>query len=125
HLIYSTNMPPAQAVALSASMAVIRSAEGRERRTRLAGYIHHFRQGLRHLPFLSTDSQSAIQPVIVGENSRTLELAQALRRQGMWVTASRPPTVPSGTARLRLTRTAAHELQDIDALLEALYVASQ
>ncbi|MGY5367003.1 8-amino-7-oxononanoate synthase [Enterobacter oligotrophicus] len=125
HLIYSTSMPPAQAVALSASMAVIRSAEGRERRARLAGYIHHFRQSLRHLPFLSTDSQSAIQPVIVGENSRTLELAQALRRQGMWVTAIRPPTVPSGTARLRLTLTAAHELQDIDALLEALYVASQ
>lgn len=125
HLIYSTSMPPAQAVALSASMAVIRSEEGAERRQRLAEYIHRFRQGLGALPFQSTDSLSAIQPVIVGENSRALALAQALRERGMWVTAIRPPTVPPGTARLRLTLTAAHKAQDIDALLEALHVASQ
>ena len=125
HLIYSTSMPPAQAVALSASMAVIRSAEGDERRQRLAERISQFRRGLQPLPFNSPDSQSAIQPVIVGENSRALALAQALRARGIWVTAIRPPTVPSGTARLRLTLTAAHDARDIDALLEALDVASQ
>lgn len=125
HLIYSTSMPPAQAVALSASMAVIRSQEGKERRARLAEHIQRFRQGLCHLPFRSTDSQSAIQPVIVGENSLALTLAETLREKGMWVTAIRPPTVPPGTARLRLTLTAAHEAEDISALLEALYVASQ
>ena len=63
HLIYSTSMPPAQAVALSASLAVIRSAEGEERRQRLAEHIARFRQGLAALPFHSPDSQSAIQPV--------------------------------------------------------------
>ncbi len=64
--------------------------------------------------------------MIVGENgARALALAQALRERGMWVTAIRPPTVPPGTARLRLTLTAAHEPQDIDALLEALHDAGE
>ena len=72
-----------------------------------------------------TASQSAIQPLIVGENARTLQLAHTLRQQGIWVTAIRPPTVPAGTARLRLTLTAAHESADIAALLEALHVASE
>ncbi|WP_447862081.1 8-amino-7-oxononanoate synthase [Enterobacter ludwigii] len=121
HLIYSTSMPPAQAVALSASLAVIRGAEGAERRARLAEHIRRFRQGLLHLPFQSTDSQSAIQPVMVGENGLALTLAQTLRERGIWVTAIRPPTVPPGTARLRLTLTAAHEAEDIEALLEALH----
>ncbi len=125
HLIYSTSMPPAQAVALSASLAVIRSEDGAERRARLADHIQRFRRGVSELPYRLTDSHSAIQPVIVGENHRALMLAQALRERGQWVTAIRPPTVPPGTARLRLTLTAAHEPQDIDTLLEALYVSRQ
>ncbi|RAU35475.1 8-amino-7-oxononanoate synthase [Enterobacter sp. ECC-175] len=125
HLIYSTSMPPAQAVALSASVNVIRSAEGEERRLRLADRIRRFRQGAQALALQVTDSQSAIQPVIVGENDRALALAQTLRDGGMWATAIRPPTVPSGTARLRLTLTATHEAQDIDALLEVLHVIRQ
>ncbi|MBM3072046.1 8-amino-7-oxononanoate synthase [Lelliottia sp. RWM.1] len=125
HLIYSTSMPPAQAVALSASLKVIRSEEGTARREKLTSYIQRFRQGLTTLPFQRTDSLSAIQPVIVGDNRRALRLAQSLREKGMWVTAIRPPTVPEGTARLRLTLTASHEPEDIDALLEALHVASQ
>ena len=94
-------------------------------RQRLAEHIARFRQGLAALPFHSPDSQSAIQPVIVGENARALALAQALRQRGMWVTAIRPPTVPPGTARLRLTLTAAHEAQDIETLLEALHDAGE
>ncbi|MCM7511234.1 8-amino-7-oxononanoate synthase [Enterobacter hormaechei] len=125
HLIYSTSMPPAQAVALCASLSVIRGEEGAERRARLAEHIQRFRRGISELPFRLTDSQSAIQPLIVGENHRALALAQALRESGMWVTAIRPPTVPPGTARLRLTLTAAHEAGDIDALLEALHVFRQ
>lgn len=121
HLIYSTSMPPAQAVALSASLATIRSAEGDERRQRLAEHICRFRRGLVALPFRSPDSRSAIQPVIVGENGRAQAVAQALRERGMWVTAIRPPTVPPGSARLRLTLTAAHDAEDIQRLLEALH----
>lgn len=125
HLIYSTSMPPAQAVALSASVNVIRSAEGDERRQRLADRIRRFREGAKALALQGSDSQSAIQPVIVGENDRALALAQTLRDSAMWATAIRPPTVPPGTARLRLTLTAAHEAQDIDALLEVLHVIRQ
>ncbi|WP_371974702.1 8-amino-7-oxononanoate synthase [Lelliottia nimipressuralis] len=123
HLIYSTSMPPAQAVALLEALRVVRSAEGEQRRHTLAARIQRFRAGVRELPWQMTDSQSAIQPLIVGENSRALLLAQQLRERGMWVTAIRPPTVPAGTARLRLTLTAAHHTQDIDDLLEALHDA--
>ncbi|EFG7975568.1 8-amino-7-oxononanoate synthase [Escherichia coli] len=121
HLIYSTSMPPAQAQALRASLAVIRRDEGDARREKLVSLIARFRAGVQDLPFTLADSCSAIQPLIVGDNSRALQLAEKLRQQGCWVTAIRPPTVPAGTARLRLTLTAAHEMQDIDRLLEVLH----
>ncbi|HFZ8993633.1 TPA: 8-amino-7-oxononanoate synthase [Citrobacter freundii] len=120
HLIYSTSMPPAQAQALRAALAVIRSAEGAERREKLASLIRYFRSGVDRRAFTLADSASAIQPLIVGDNGRTLRLAAALRERGCWVTAIRPPTVPAGSARLRLTVTQAHETEDIDRLLEAL-----
>lgn len=123
HLIYSTSMPPAQAAALQAALQVIRSDDGEQRRQTLAALIQRFRAGVRDLPYQTTDSHSAIQPLIVGENRRALTLAQQLRERNMWVTAIRPPTVPAGTARLRLTLTAAHQTQDIDNVLEALYAA--
>ncbi|SFT51089.1 8-amino-7-oxononanoate synthase [Kosakonia arachidis] len=121
HLIYSTAMPPAQAMALSAALRVIRSDEGEQRRATLAALIARFRHGAAQLPMRLVDSESAIQPLIVGDNARALRLAERLRQQGCWVTAIRPPTVPPGTARLRLTLTAAHQTEDIDRLLEALY----
>jgi len=121
HLIYSTAMPPAQAMALSAALRVIRSDEGEQRRATLAALIARFRHGAAQLPMTLADSESAIQPLIVGDNARALRLAERLRQQGCWVTAIRPPTVPPGTARLRLTLTAAHLAEDIDSLLEALY----
>ena len=121
HLIYSTAMPPAQAVALQAALAVIQSDDGQQRREKLAQHVAAFRHGAQGLAYTLTDSQSAIQPLIVGDNQHTLNLAEQLREQGCWVTAIRPPTVPAGTARLRLTLTAAHEAQDIDRLLEVLH----
>lgn len=123
HLIYSTSMPPAQAAAISASLAVIRSEEGAQRRHKLNALIAQFRAGAKAQNLAVTASESAIQPLIVGENSRTLELAAQLRARGCWVTAIRPPTVPPGTARLRLTLTAAHEPEDIEQLLEILHDA--
>ncbi len=119
HLIYSTAMPAAQACALNAALTVIR--EGDALRARLARNIARFRAGASQLPLTLADSQTAIQPLIVGENSAALTLAEKLRERGCWVTAIRPPTVPAGTARLRLTLSAAHQDDDIDALLEALY----
>lgn len=125
HLIYSTSMPPAQAMALQASLSVIRSQEGAARREKLAALIQRFRSAVNPANFTLAQSHSAIQPLIVGENARALQLADTLRRQGCWVTAIRPPTVPAGTARLRLTLTQAHEPEDIDRLLEVLHGASE
>lgn len=121
HLIYSTAMPPAQAQALQAALAVIQSDDGQQRRDILAQHIAAFRHGAQGLAYELSDSQSAIQPLIVGDNADTLRLAERLRAQDCWVTAIRPPTVPAGTARLRLTLTAAHDAQDIAHLLEVLH----
>lgn len=121
HLIYSTAMPPAQAVALSAALAVIRSDDGRQRREKLASRVAQFRDGMADFPGELSASTSAIQPLIVGDNTRALQLAARLREQGCWATAIRPPTVPAGSARLRLTLTAAHEPTDITRLLEVLH----
>lgn len=123
HLIYSTALPPAQACALSAALNVVRS--GDERRVSLHANIADFRRGAVQLPFGLVDSHTAIQPLIVGDNSRTLDLAARMRERGFWLTAIRPPTVPAGSARLRVTLTAAHTKQDIDALLEALYAETR
>jgi 8-amino-7-oxononanoate synthase len=120
HLIYSTAMPPAQAQTLSASLAIIRSPQGDALRQHLQRLIARFRAGAAGLPFQLAASETAIQPLIVGDNGRALRLAQRLRERGFWCCAIRPPTVPVGTARLRLTLSAAHQEQDIDALLEAL-----
>ncbi|WP_435947627.1 8-amino-7-oxononanoate synthase [Dryocola sp. BD586] len=119
HLIYSTAMPPAQACALSAALEAIR--HGDEQRARLRDNIAAFRRGAARLPLGLIDSQTAIQPLIVGENARTLGLAARLRERGFWLTAIRPPTVPVGSARLRVTLTAEHTREDVDALLEALH----
>ncbi|AXW88328.1 8-amino-7-oxononanoate synthase [Lonsdalea britannica] len=121
HLIYSTSMPPAQACALSAALDVVR--HGDDLRQRLTDNIAHFRHGAAGLAYQLQTSQSAIQPLIVGDNHHTLALSQTLRDQGLWVGAMRPPTVPPGTSRLRITLTASHTPQDIDRLLEVLHDA--
>ncbi|HCR0073804.1 TPA: 8-amino-7-oxononanoate synthase [Klebsiella aerogenes] len=121
HLIYSTAMPPAQAVALSAALRIIRSDEGLQRRETLTARIRQFRAGMGDVSLGLTDSRSAIQPLIVGDNARALALASSLREAGCWATAIRPPTVPAGGARLRLTLTAAHQAEDIARLLEVLH----
>jgi 8-amino-7-oxononanoate synthase (EC 2.3.1.47) len=122
HLIYSTAMPPAQCCALLAALHQIQ--QGDELRERLNSHIARFRAGAADLPWQLMPSASAIQPLIVGENSAALALSQRLAQAGCWVSAIRPPTVPPGTARLRITLTAAHHNDDIDRLLEALYDAA-
>ena len=122
HLIYSTAMPPAQCCALLAALAQIQ--QGDALRARLQQNIARFRAGAAQLPWQLMASDSAIQPLIVGENRAALALSQRLAQAGCWVSAIRPPTVPPGTARLRITLTAAHHPEDIDALLEALYDAT-
>lgn len=122
HLVYSTAMPAAQVCALQAALVRVRQDDGL--RDKLAANIARFRAGATGLPYRLTASQTAIQPVIVGENQPALDLAAALRERGLWVSAIRPPTVPPGSARLRLTLTTAHRPEDIDFLLESLHGCS-
>ena len=118
HLIYSTSMPPAQAVAISAAVGEIQQAD--EQRAQLQRNIHYFKRQLNLPDMHLVDSNTAIQPLIVGDNEKSLQLSQFLREKGIWVQAIRPPTVPPGSARLRMTLSAAHQQEDIDKLLEAL-----
>ncbi len=118
HLIYSTSMPPAQAVAISAAVGEIQQAD--DQRAQLQRNIHYFKRQLNLPDMHLVDSNTAIQPLIVGDNEKSLQLSQFLREKGIWVQAIRPPTVPPGSARLRMTLSAAHQQDDIDKLLEAL-----
>jgi len=122
HLIYSTAMPPAQACALQAALQQIQ--QGDALRQRLYANVQRFRAGAASLPWKLMQSESAIQPLIVGGNAEAMALSKTLADAGCWVSAIRPPTVPPGTARLRITLTAAHTPEDIDLLLEALHDAA-
>lgn len=119
HLIYSTAMPPAQACALKAALFQVQ--QGDALRQQLQQRIRQFRTAAAHLPLQLGASKTAIQPLLVGDNQQSLIWAEQLRAAGLWVTAIRPPTVPPGSARLRITLSAAHQPEDIDRLLEVLY----
>jgi 8-amino-7-oxononanoate synthase len=116
--IYTTAMPPAIAEAVRESLALLR-LEG-WRRTHLRTLIEHFRAGAQGLGVKLGDSRTPIQPIILGHSRAALKAAALLRHQGYYVVAFRPPTVPKGTARLRITLTANHTAAHIDGLLAAL-----
>jgi 8-amino-7-oxononanoate synthase len=117
--IFTTAAPPLAAAALRAALAIIRDEPGR--REHLFVLVRRFRDGARGLPWSLLASPTAIQPLVVGANETALRLAAALWERGIWAPAIRPPTVPAGTARLRITLTAAHTLADVDALAAALH----
>ncbi len=118
--IYTTAAPPAVAHALLASIAIIDSDEGRQRRAQLAQLIARLHQRLALKAWTLLPSDTPIQPVIIGQNAATMAAGTALLQRGFWVGAIRPPTVPPGGARLRITLSAAHTLAQVDALAEAL-----
>ncbi|PIJ48725.1 8-amino-7-oxononanoate synthase [Erwinia sp. OLTSP20] len=118
HLIYSTAMPPAQIFALQTALSLVQQAD--DRRQRLRHNIAFFRRQAAGLPGRLMASDSAIQPWVVAEDQQALALASALRERGCWVSAIRPPTVPAGSARLRITLSACHEESQIIQLVEAL-----
>jgi 8-amino-7-oxononanoate synthase len=116
--IFSTAAPAMIAEALRASLRVI-DAEA-WRREQLGRLIRQLRAGLAELPWRNPESPTAIQPLIIGGNQAALDVMAALRLQGLWVPAIRPPTVPKGTARLRITLSAAHTEADVARLVGAL-----
>ncbi len=116
--IYTTAMPPALA---AAALEAVQLAQAEAwRRDKLAALIARFRRGAAELGLPLEASPSAIQPLLLGGAETALAVAQALERQGLLVTAIRPPTVPVGQARLRITLSAAHEEAHVDRLLGAL-----
>ena len=118
--IYTTACAPALAHALLASLDIIGGAEGEQRRTHLAGLIKQLRESLDFQHWTLAASSTAIQPVIIGSNDDALRASAALHEQGLWVPAIRPPTVAAGTARLRVTLSAAHGIDDVAQLAQAL-----
>lgn len=118
--IYTTAAAPALAHALLASIDIIDSDEGRARRAHLHALIAQLDDGLRLERWQRPASTTAIQPIIIGANDEAMAAASRLHEQGLWVPAIRPPTVPAGTARLRVTLSAAHTEQDVAQLTAAL-----
>jgi len=117
--IYTTAMPAALAAATRAAVRLVREdTEGR--REQLAAHIARFRAGAAQLGLPLLPSQTAIQPLVLGDAGAALAAARMLERAGFLVVPIRPPTVPRGAARLRITLSAAHTEARIDALLEAL-----
>lgn len=121
--IYTTPAPPALSAALLASVDEIE--QGDARRAHLQTLIHTLRDGLKTTRWQLAPSQTAIQPLIVGDNHEALALSAALQAQGILVPAIRPPTVPVGTARLRISLSAAHALEDVERLIKAILQAEQ
>ncbi len=121
--IYTTAMPPAVAAATREALRLVR--EEHWRRERLQSLVFLFRSLCAREGLPLTESLSAIQPVIVGDDERALELSEFLFSEGFLVSAIRPPTVPEGTARLRITFSAAHSEEQVKALVAALVLGKQ
>jgi 8-amino-7-oxononanoate synthase len=116
--IYTTASPPLLAAALREALTIVR--DDGARRAQLAALIAQWRDGAARLPWQLAPSPTPIQPLIVGDAAAALALSDALMRQGIYVPAIRPPSVPVGTARLRVSLSAAHTQADVDRLLAAL-----
>lgn len=118
--IYTTAAAPSVAHALLCSLALMGGAEGEQRRAQLRRNIASLRQALRQRHWRLLPSDTAIQPLVVGDNGLALSLSASLFEQGLWVPAIRPPTVPDGTARLRIALSAAHTEAQIRVLAAAI-----
>lgn len=116
--IYTTSQPPALACATLKSLELLRSEHWR--REHLANLIRQFRRGAEQIGLQLMDSFTPIQPILIGDAGRAVRLSQMLRERGLMVTAIRPPTVPAGSARLRVTLSAAHSEAQVQLLLSAL-----
>ncbi|CAB1276993.1 8-amino-7-oxononanoate synthase [Candidatus Nitrosacidococcus tergens] len=116
--IYTTAPPSAVATATLASLQLTQSESWR--RERLIFLIQHFRKGATQLGLKLMDSMTPIQPLLVGSSEKALQISQSLLKQGIFITPIRPPTVPQGTARLRITLTANHTEEQVNQLLDSL-----
>lgn len=116
--VYTTALPPLLAYTLLASLELIRAEEWR--RDRLRSHIAALKSGLAQSRWKLPSSDTAIQPLVIGANDAAMAVAKALESAGLLVPAIRPPTVPAGTARLRISLSAAHTGEDVARLVGAL-----
>ena len=121
--IYTTASPPALACALTKSLELIEIESWRRRR--LDALASKLRRDLRPRRWQLARSQTPIHALIIGGNRESVSASDALEREGILVPAIRPPTVPAGTARLRISLSAAHAEEDVDRLIVALRRAEQ
>lgn len=119
--VYSTPAPPALSATLSASVELIE--RGDDLRANLYALIAYLKQNLRLKKWKLLESDTAIQPLIIGGNKESLAVSEYLQTHGILVPAIRPPTVPTGTARLRISLSAAHSLDDVKQLVAAIHQA--
>ncbi|MHA7835378.1 MAG: aminotransferase class I/II-fold pyridoxal phosphate-dependent enzyme [Algiphilus sp.] len=122
--VFSTAPPPAMAAAARAALDILRTEP--EHLQRLHANIAHFRRGAaeRGIPLGPPEGEAsdhAIQPLVIGDAARTMTASAALFERGYWVAGIRPPTVPEGTSRLRITVSAAHQPSEVEGLLDALH----
>ena len=118
--IYTTAPPAAVAEATRASLRLVREEDWR--REKLRQLIRQFRQGAQQLGLHLMESRTPVQPLLVHDSARAVDLSQALWEQGIYVPAIRPPTVPEGMARLRISFSADHETGHVEKLLDVLDV---
>jgi len=116
--VYTTASPPAVAEATRASLKIVQQESWR--REHLQKLIQQFRSGAEQIGLQLMDSNTAIQPVLIGDSKQAVKLSQRLLEQNILITAIRPPTVPQDTARLRITFSAEHSEQHVERLLDAL-----
>ncbi|MNE17509.1 8-amino-7-oxononanoate synthase [compost metagenome] len=116
--IYTTSQSPAVASATLKSLELLRRESWR--REHLDKLIRRFREGATEIGLTLMDSPTPIQPILVGDSARALKLSALLRERGILVGAIRPPTVPAGSARLRVTFSAAHSEEQLESLLSGL-----
>ncbi len=116
--IYTTASPPAIAHGLLKSLELMRDAQHRHQ---LIKNIDYWKKHLKLNKWQLMPSSTAIQPIVIGSNANALKVAQKLDEKNIWVPAIRPPTVPEGTARLRITFSATHTTEQIDQLMKALH----
>ncbi len=119
--VYSTPAPPALSATLSASLRLIE--QGDALRQNLRALIAFLKNNLRLKTWTLLPSDTAIQPLIIGDNKKALAVSEYLQTQGILVPAIRPPTVPVGTARLRISLSAGHSIEDVEKLVTALHQA--
>ncbi|HEY9210804.1 MAG TPA: 8-amino-7-oxononanoate synthase [Methylotenera sp.] len=119
--VYSTPAPPALSATLSASVRLIE--QGDDLRANLNALIAYLKQNLKLKKWKLLESDTAIQPLIIGGNEESLAVSEYLQTHGILVPAIRPPTVPTGTARLRISLSAAHSLDDVKQLVAAIHQA--